>query len=348
MKPFKICAALLLMLMVFVLLAACAGQQSTLPPPDTSTPELERTVTVQVAVENLRATPNGSKVGETTSGSEHVFVERRGNWVQVKEGVRDDVWIWAPSVGFHKVNPLAVSTWIGGGQPQTVDSLTSIVGLPDEVEQLGGELYLYRYLNQHADREGTLFGTSSFNVVELIVDRVSREVLGLEMELPPFSGSAKELLRAVGLPEVRSTKTNFEHALYMNKLEFTFVAGDFNKIQLLTAQRYASDAFANALISSEKKIVHEGNQLMLSMEVTSTSGEYAFAALDIDVELVEGDRKLGMWTLSNLNVRIEPGERELVYEALPLSDAGIDVNRVAARAEIVGAVTVPAGVVSQP
>jgi hypothetical protein len=347
---------LLFVLVVLVLLAACAGQQETLPPPpvDSTAVEEDQRVTVQVAIENLRETPNGTKVGETTSGSEYVFIERRGNWVQLKDPVRDGVWIWAPSVGFPKVNPLAMSLWVGGDQPQTVDSLTEIIGAPIQVEAYGGGLYQYHYVNMVAGREGTLFGTSTFRAIEILVDRETREVLFVGIELPPYQGSAKDLLRVIGLPEVRSTSTNFEHALYTDKfagistVEFLFEKSDFNKIGQISALRYSVVEYETALTAGEKKIVHEGNQLILSMEVTNTSGDFAFAGPEVAVELVEGDRNLGAWVLGPINARIEPGETEILFEPIPLSDAGIDVNRVGARAEIVSAITVRAGVVSQP
>lgn len=51
-------------------------------------------VYVKAATENLRATPNGEKVGTVDKGTEMTVIEDRGNWVKV----RLQAWIWKPSL----------------------------------------------------------------------------------------------------------------------------------------------------------------------------------------------------------------------------------------------------------
>ena len=190
--------------------------------------------------------------------------------------------------------------------------------------------------------------------MEALIDRESREVLRVDFTLSPFEGSAKDLLSAIELPDVRSTKTNFDHALYIKKfnavsqVEFIFAEGNFNSMVSYSAFRYPATEYQAALTYGEKKIVHETGSLFLSMEVTNNSGKYSFAAPEVFVELVIDDNPLGQWTLGPLDIRIELGERELIYQPLPINADGLDINTIAARAEIINAVTVPAGPVNKP
>ncbi len=345
---------------MLLLLVACAGQQETMEPPEpapdtTVTVEPEPTVTVQVQQENLRSMPNGPKIGETTGGTEYVMQVRRGNWVRVAMDNEDGgAWIWAPSVGFPQVNPMSVPLWIGGTTPQTVDNLTETFGQPEYVEQLGGGVFIYRYRNRVLEQKYTLFGTDQFDTAFAWVDRETRQVLRVEFKLMPYSGTAKELLPLAGLQDVRSTKTNFTHALYVDKfpglkkVELQFVPGNFNQVELLAAERYPEDTFESVLTTGEKKLVHDEGELRLSMEVTNNSGDFAIAAPAVKVLLMEGSMTLGEWTLGPLNVRIEPGETETIYEPVPIGEEEVDVMTIAASAEIISAMTVPASAASQP
>ncbi|MBS1261345.1 MAG: hypothetical protein MAG453_00666 [Calditrichaeota bacterium] len=339
-----------------LLLASCAGQKgASVPPPspDTSAAEITR-VTVTVPVENLRATANGGKVGETREGARYPLLERRANWCRIEHDSLGAVWIWAPSLGYRQVDPFSLLLWFGGREPMLADSVNAVFGAPVTVESSGGEVLLYRYPNQFENGPGTRFGTDSFTETLLWIDRRSRVVLQLEFELPPFSGTAKELLRAVGLPAARSSGTDFEKARYDNRfpgisrLELLFDDGDFDRIRYLSATRYPTGAWRSALAAGAKKIVLDGHALVLSMEVENTSGEYAFAAPVVSVNVYEDGTPAGEWTLGPAAFRLEPGANDVLEIPLPLAADHVNVNQVAATAEIVDAYAVPPSPAAQP
>ena len=61
-------------------------------------------LTVQVAEENVRAYPNGRKLGKLRRGSQVTVKKRAGNWILFENRQFPDAYIWAPSVGYAYQN----------------------------------------------------------------------------------------------------------------------------------------------------------------------------------------------------------------------------------------------------
>lgn len=61
-------------------------------------------VTVQVASENVRETPNGFVLGKLPKGARLTVLGRVGNWIQFDSRRFKEAYIWAPSVGFPYIN----------------------------------------------------------------------------------------------------------------------------------------------------------------------------------------------------------------------------------------------------
>lgn len=61
-------------------------------------------LTVKVAAENVRALPNGRKLGRLSRGSALTVIKKVGNWIQFSSKKFPKAYIWAPSVGYTYEN----------------------------------------------------------------------------------------------------------------------------------------------------------------------------------------------------------------------------------------------------
>lgn len=59
---------------------------------------------VQVKSENIRAKPNGTRLGQLKKGNPITVIKRVGNWIYFKNNKYDGAYIWAPSVGYTYEN----------------------------------------------------------------------------------------------------------------------------------------------------------------------------------------------------------------------------------------------------
>ena len=330
-----------LVMLAFLFFAGCAGTKQASV--DKSEPEYA-TVTVNVPQENLRSGPNSSKVGETFKGSQFLLKQRRANWCQVSSDSTGDVWIWAPSLGLKSVNVLTLAEWIGTRkQPRSVDQVTDLFGPPTEVLQVASQAVMYRYQNA-----GELFGTRQLRDVMVWVDRATRTVVRVEFELPPFEGRRMELLGQMGLPKVKASSTDFTESIYENKfdgigfLTMTFGNGSFEVIERVNAELYSPNLLENDIVIPEKKVTIEGEYLTLELTMRNQSAKVAYSCPLVELELVEGSKNLGTWTLGPGDVRIEPGTESTFRMPIPLKAASVNVKQVGARAELVEMLAVPA------
>ena len=74
-------------------------------------PSYQNLVMEILAKENIREWPNGEIIGETKKNEKFTIVERRGNWLKVKNEDFSDAYIWAPSFLLAKIDFYALSTW---------------------------------------------------------------------------------------------------------------------------------------------------------------------------------------------------------------------------------------------
>ena len=61
--------------------------------------------------ENVREVPNGEILGKTMKNERFDIVDKRINWVKIKNDDFPVGYIWAPSLGFEKINAYALNTW---------------------------------------------------------------------------------------------------------------------------------------------------------------------------------------------------------------------------------------------
>lgn len=327
-------------LLLLFFLAGCAGQQKVVK---TEAPEYE-TVTVTVASENLRDAPGGSKIGEATQGQVFELRMRRGNWCEIS-GDSIQAWIWAPSIGERAVNPMDIREWIGSkAKPRTVDELDQLFGPPVNVEPVASQAVIYDYTNA-----GSLFGTRQFERIQVWVDRTTRTVVRVEMDLPPFSGRRMELLESMGLPKVKASKTNFDESVFYDKFDgigflgMTFAEGNFEKIQRVTVERYSPELVASSINIAEKKVTIEDGHLTLELTMQNNSSNVAFSCPMVELELVQGSRNLGTFILGPGDVRIAPGETQTFRMPTPVESANVNVKEVGARSELLDMLRLPAG-----
>ncbi|MCB2201094.1 hypothetical protein KQI63_16975 [bacterium] len=326
------------MLLLFFLIG-CAGQQ-TMQTEEQDYYEVE----VTVPSENLRDAPGGNRVGEAKKGQSFSLRMRRGNWCEVKnDSIR--AWIWAPSIGQRSVNPMDLREWIGSkASPRSVDELDDIFGPPLNVEPVGSQAVIYDYIDA-----GSLFGTRQFDRVKVWVDRATRTVARVEIDLPPFSGRRMELLQDMGLPKLKASSTDFDESVYVEKFDgigflvMTFVKGNFEQVQRVTAERYSPAMIEKWVSVPEKKVTIEDGYLTLELTMQNQSSTVAFSCPMVELELVQGTRNLGTFTLGPGEVRLAPGETKTFRMPTPVESANINVKQVAARAELIDMLIVPPG-----
>lgn len=339
---------LLLAALLVAGLAGCAGVQR-----DAERPEEEGPVVfgqVRVAEENLRAAPNGRKIGEALRGDQFPVVLRRGNWVQLDHPDLGEAWIWAPSLGYDSLNPMDVHMWLGtGSAPLPLDSLTIRFGPPMGVEPFGGAAVRYIY-NNRTFGGGTTFGTYAFEAVHATIDRGTRSVVAVEFVLPPFEGKSGELLPALGLHAAKSTNTNFDRARYddrfkgISRVDLVFEQSNFERIATARAWRYNPERWRDYVDVNEQKVtIGDNDQLVLEMWVTNRDESRAYAGPQAELELRIGGQSLGTWSLGPGDVRVGPGEKKMFRLAIPLKASRVDVKQVAARAELTDMLVLPAG-----
>jgi hypothetical protein len=333
-----------LIVVSMLLIFGCAGQKKMV---DSRSMEDLPKVTVTVASENLRATAGGSKVGTTAAGDIYPLVNRRGNWCQIHHQELGDIWIWGQSLGFPSVNSIDVRTWLGGkNRLKSVDELKDVFGQPTDVEQVANNAIIYSYRNIQDDGSA-LFGSKHFRNVDVLIDIATRKVISVDFEMMPYIGKTSEMLVTLGLPQTKSTKTNFDRALYKNKfaglahLELYFANSDFGIIGRVVAKRYDSDLWQRRLEITERKISSDKEDLFLEMSMMNNDPTHAFEAPEVDLELHYQGKLLGKWHLGPGSFRIEPGGIGKMQLPIPLKATGINVKEVSARAEITSMIVAP-------
>jgi len=305
-------------------------------------------VTVTAKVENLRDAAGGDKVGEVKAGTQLTQTLRRGNWSQVRGAGFGEAWVWAPSLGFDLVSPADVRIWLGpANTPVSIDDVVDVFGPQTTVEMLSGSAVEYIW-NNILPGGNTLFGTSNVNSVRVAVDRTTKKVFAVTIELPPFNGKTKEALSYIGLSETKSTSINGDRAQYdgkfpgVDRVELWFKNGDFLKIGTVKAWRYDPGLWQRNVNVSEQKAIQEGKSaLSWQMTLTNLDRSHAYASPTAEVEIVYHGKSLGKWTLS-ANVRVGPGQVNMVKFPIPIDITGKDVKEIAGRADIQDMLVLPA------
>ncbi len=92
-------------------LASCSHKTTKISPTPAPVPApsekeiaIEDTAIVQVRSENVRVQPNGKIIGKVRRGTPLLVLKRIGNWVEFSGAKFDEVFIWAPSLGYKYLN----------------------------------------------------------------------------------------------------------------------------------------------------------------------------------------------------------------------------------------------------
>ncbi|MEL6823510.1 MAG: hypothetical protein AAFP70_17260 [Calditrichota bacterium] len=94
------------MLLLIIAMLGCqpSAVKETTDTPETLTTDAGKPAMVQVRSENVRALPNGKRLGSLRMNSEITVLRRVGNWVQFTNDRFKEAYIWAPSVGYETLN----------------------------------------------------------------------------------------------------------------------------------------------------------------------------------------------------------------------------------------------------
>ncbi len=101
------------LIILLLALVGCASRRQLSPQPSPTKPvetyralatDSGKVVTVQVKSENVRKTPNGTRLGKLKRGEKLTVLKRVGNWVQFTNAKFKKAYIWAPSVGYRYEN----------------------------------------------------------------------------------------------------------------------------------------------------------------------------------------------------------------------------------------------------
>ncbi len=316
------------------LLTGCPPAPPPMPEPDTTALQPEEPeeipvyLTVMVEQENLRASPNGEKVGEASRSEKLELMQRRGNWFEVAHPGLGTVFIWAPSVGAELINELDIQWLIGGDDYRSMDSLVAMLGEPSSLERQGGDLVEAVYYAQNED--GTLLlGTRRFTSLQLLFDRETKAVLEVLIKLPPYEGDVEGLLQQIGLSHTRPSGSDFERVRFQGKyggialLDLERHQGDFTRFSRVHALKFPPGRWRTSIEITTKDADHSGAATTISLGMKNTS-PFEFTGPVVKLGVYEETRIVGNWTLGPGDLRLSPGETSAVR--FPLPDLGPDAN----------------------
>ncbi len=306
------------------------------------------TLTLAVERENVRDAPGGKVIGSARRGETFTLLQRRGDWCRVDRPDTLEGWIWAPSLGLARANPMWPLLWLGGeGENRSVEEITSLFGPPTAVQPYGAEIYIYRYVNLSGTGGASLFGTRGFRELRLWVDRPGRTAIRLEMDLPPLRGKAEEILGKLGFSAVRSTGSDFERARYEGKLpgiaqlDLLRHKGNFTLFSRVVAEKYPPRRWVRWVKIRKRRAVVDGKSLEVVLTLTGGDPDMTWAAPRAEIGLFEGSRRLGEWELGPADLRLEPGREGDAVFPVPLDASAVDPAKLSVTAKLIGMLPVP-------
>lgn len=99
------------------------------------------------------------------------------------------------------MNPLSLKRLMSPASRESFErQVSEILGHPTDVRHYSPDIAIYSFQNKQADGS-FLFGSRSFDSIELWIDKEQFAVLQSFVRLPPFKGTADELLNRLGLPK---------------------------------------------------------------------------------------------------------------------------------------------------
>ncbi|MBZ0266430.1 hypothetical protein K8I28_17365 [bacterium] len=337
-------------LILIFLIAGCAGPGRKTKPPaleEQQEKEIQETVSVQVERENLRQNPNGDKVGEVELGQTFVMVQRRGNWTQIQHPTHGEVWIWSPSLGNERVNPMSPSLILGKAKEyRNIDSVVSVLGHPTNVEEMAPGLYIYHYNNQWTSGS-TRFGTDRFTQLKVWVDATTKRTFRYEIELPPYNGDAAGLLSQLGLRDVKASGNDFERSRYERKfpgierLDLLRPNGDFRKFSSVVADKLIPDRWQRMVIVTDQKAKQYEDRMEIVVTLQNNDSKIAYVAPVIDVTLVEGRAKVGSWRLGPVPGRLSAGNSAEFVFPVPFDPTALDFSKLGVNVVMSNMIAVP-------
>ncbi len=322
-------------LFVVALLPGCVSQTGVLQDETAGQVQLEL-VTVSVAEENLRELPKGAKLGVANQGESFPLLEQRGNWCRIEHHSLGELWIWAKSVSRSPLNPMNLNSFLKTSPGE--EALADLMGRMGEVSRernLGGTIRRFIYSNSENP-----FGNNKFKEIGLTVDESRSEIIGIDIQLPPFSGDAKGLLDQLGLSKVKSSSSDFERVRYdkrydgIYRVDLLRKSGDFSKFSHAKAYKFEQERWRRYVKIAKKNAKQMGNSINVILTVENKDSAFEYAGPHANIQLFEGSRSLGKWQLGPADVRLPASDTLSVVYKLPLDASAVDVSKLGLRAEL--------------
>ncbi len=343
----------IVLLFTLMIVTGCPPAPLPSEEPDTTAveapeePEKVVCLTPTVDSENLRATPNGKKVGEVARGDTLVLVQRRGNWCEVNHLVLGDCFIWAQSVGFNRINECDLNWLLNGNKGYaSLDSIVAVFGEPSKLTVEGGVLVHASYFAVNKDKS-LLLGTTRFKEIILVADLETRAILEVTITLSPFEGDLDQMLAFLGLPKTKSTGSDFERVRFKSRfkgialMELLRYQGDFTKYGAVQAWKYPQRRWATNVEITTKDVDYNAPGIVVTVGMRNNSNSLAFAGPFIELGVYEDTRVIGNYTLGPGNLRLDPHETSSAM--FPVFDLGqeIDPHKLNLTAKLVDMSEVP-------
>ncbi len=302
---------------------------------------------INVDKENLRAAPNGVKIGEAIRGESFLLLLRRGNWCEIKHPNHETCWIWAPSVGFPLINPLNLNFFFGISDSSFTDNFMDRFGQPTEESYYSSRIVIYRYRNM-LEGGTTLFGTDRFHEIRLWIHRATLMIICAEIELPPFEGEASSLLTQLGLPnEMNSTLSNFDFVRYdavfrkIARLDLNRLPGDLTKFQSVIAHRYDPIRWRETVQVREKSARQNESSLEVVLTLVSRDRDLTYVAPIAEISLTEDSRMLGRWEIGPVEAYLAPWDTVKALFNLPVDTGTLNLSALDVSAKLTSLTPVP-------
>ncbi|GAB4368793.1 MAG: hypothetical protein Kow0042_10170 [Calditrichia bacterium] len=147
---------------------------------------LPDSVQVTVSSENVRAQPNGVRIGKLHNGDVIHIRKRVGNWLLFYNEKYDSAYIWAPSTGFAYINLYNPHTYFDTtrGQFYPLNYFRQLFGSEGEIIQDYPSEYVLFF-------EGLGLGSHEETVIEVVSSRTQEVKHGIQLFISKENGGIK-------------------------------------------------------------------------------------------------------------------------------------------------------------
>jgi len=219
-----------LLLAGLIWLSSCSHKTTKISPAPTPAPApaekeiaIADTAIVQVRSENVREQPNGKIIGKVRRGTPLLILRRVGNWVEFSGAKFDEVFIWAPSLGYKYLNLYSPDFYLNSSKTgfRPVSYFRKIFSEKGQVRDKSASDYELFFKNIGLGRhEETVLDVvnSSRQIVDhglaLYVDNQQQTVKKVRIDFfRPVRGYVRALKKC-GLPIVKPQRTSGGHLIW--------------------------------------------------------------------------------------------------------------------------------------